>query len=123
MNASNPNDIPSEGDLAAENNSQLISSDDAEARFDILARERAALRDEVTQLRKSLEEIQGKHQEELGSVREQLEDTQAEKEHAEMQYRNLLGKVNTIKSQLGERLKADAVCLPLFYEDTRLIIA
>ena len=86
------------------------STDDTQARLDALARERAALLDEVAQLRRSLEEIQGKHEEELGSVREQLEDTQGEKEHAEVQYRNLLGKVNTIKSQLGERLKADAVC-------------
>ena len=83
--------------------------DDTETRLDALARERAALRDEVTQLRMSLEEIQGKHEEELSSFREQLEDTQGEKEHAESQYRNLLGKVNQIKSQLGERLKADAV--------------
>ena len=89
--------------------SDTSSTDDTRARLDALAREREALRDEVAQLRRSLEEIQGKHEKELGSVREQLEDTQGEKEHAEIQYRNLLGKVNTIKSQLGERLKADAV--------------
>ncbi|MCJ1431973.1 hypothetical protein MMC27_001329 [Xylographa pallens] len=81
---------------------------DTEARFDALAKERAMLRDEVTELRKSLEEIQLKHNTELGTVKEQLEDTQGEKDHAETQYRNLLGKVNTIRSQLGERLKADA---------------
>ena len=85
------------------------SADDTETRLDALARERTALRDEVTQLRKALQEIQGKHEEELSSFREQLEDTQGEKEHAESQYQNLLGKVNQIKSQLGERLKADAV--------------
>jgi DNA repair exonuclease SbcCD ATPase subunit len=78
-------------------------------RFEALVRDRDTLRAEVTELRKSLEGIQSKHQEDLGSVKEQLEQTQAEKEHAESQYRNLLGKVNTIKSQLGERLKADAV--------------
>lgn len=85
------------------------SLEGTEARLEALAMERNALRNEVAQLRKSLEEIQGKHLEELASLREQLEDTQGEKEHAETQYRNLLGKVNTIKSQLGERLKADAV--------------
>ncbi|MCJ1232918.1 hypothetical protein MMC14_000872 [Varicellaria rhodocarpa] len=90
------------------NSSDTSITDDTRARLDALAREREALRDEVAQLRRSLEEIQGKHEKELGSVREQLEDTQGEKEHAEIQYRNLLGKVNTIKSQLGERLKADA---------------
>ena len=87
-----------------------VLSADTEARLDALAEERIALRDEVAQLRRSLEQIQGKHEEELGSVRAQLEETEGEKEHAEMQYRNLLGKVNTIRSQLGERLKADAVC-------------
>ena len=82
---------------------------DTQARLDALAKERAALRDEVIELRKSLEEIQLKHSAELGTIKEQLEDTQSEKEHAETQYRILLGKVNTIRSQLGERLKADAV--------------
>lgn len=81
------------------------------ARLDALASERAALRAEVAQLRKSLEEVQERHEEELTSIREQLAASQDEKEHAERQYHNLLGKVNTIKSQLGERLKADAVCL------------
>ncbi|KAL9035915.1 MAG: hypothetical protein Q9214_006371 [Letrouitia sp. 1 TL-2023] len=82
--------------------------DDIEARLDAMAQEREALRDEVTGLRRSLEEIQEKHNEELGDVRDQLEERVSEKEHAESQYRNLLGKVNTIRSQLGDRLKADA---------------
>ena len=82
---------------------------DTDARFEALVNERAALREEVAQVRRSLEEVQGKHEEELGSIRGQLADTQGEKEQAETQYRNLLGKVNTIRSQLGERLKADAV--------------
>jgi predicted nucleic acid-binding Zn-ribbon protein len=83
--------------------------DDTRARLDALARERAALRDEVSQLRKSLEEIQVKHEEDISGVRRQLEETQSEKEQAESNYRTLLGRVNTIKSQLGERLKSDAV--------------
>ncbi|KAL8953543.1 MAG: hypothetical protein Q9222_000601 [Ikaeria aurantiellina] len=82
--------------------------EDIGARLEALVQERAALKDEVTQLRRSLEDIQGKHDEELNGVREQLEERTGEKEHAETQYRNLLGKVNTIRSQLGERLKADA---------------
>ena len=86
-----------------------VSSGDTEARLEALANERSALREEVAQLRRSLEEIQGKHEVELGTVREQLEETQSEKEHADAQYHNLLGKVNGIRSQLGERLKADAV--------------
>ena len=85
------------------------SSVDTDPRLDALAREKEALRDEVAELRRSIEQIQGKHEEELGDMRGQLEEKQGEKEHAETQYRTLLGKVNTIKSQLGERLKADAV--------------
>ncbi len=80
-----------------------------EERIEAYARERDSLREEVAELRRSLEEIQVKHEQELGTVRKQLEDTQGQKDLAETQYRNLLGKVNTIKSQLGERLKADAV--------------
>lgn len=84
---------------------------DAASRFDALVKDRDALRLEVTQLRQSLEEIQNKHASELKAVQGELADTQAEKENAEEQYQSLLGKVNTIRSQLGERLKADAVCI------------
>lgn len=86
-----------------------IETDDAAARFNALVKDRDVLRLEVTQLRKSLEELQSKHATEIEAVRGELADTQAEKENAEEQYQSLLGKVNTIRSQLGERLKADAV--------------
>ena len=46
--------------------------------------------------------------EELDRQREQTDSERQAKEHSQEQYRNLLGKVNTIRSQLGERLKADA---------------
>ncbi|KAI5360142.1 putative GRIP domain-containing protein [Septoria linicola] len=78
------------------------------ARLDAMQQERDSLRAEVTELRKSLESLQEKHNEELSGVKEELEQSNEGKEHAETQYRNLLGKVNTIRSQLGERLKADA---------------
>lgn len=89
------------------------NSEDTETRLDALANERAILRDEVAQLRKSLENLQEKHQADLGTIIERLEDTRIEKDHAETQYRNLLGKVNTIRSQLGERLKADAASIAI----------
>ena len=89
-------------------------SEDATARFDALVKDREALRAEVSHLRQSLEDLQANHQSEVETVQTQLQETQGEKEHAEEQYRNLLGKVNTIRSQLGERLKADAVCFPGF---------
>ena len=98
-----PNSVPTS------NGSQ--SEFEKNTRLDTLASERAALRAEVAQLRRSLEEVQERHEEELTSIREQLAASQHETEHAQTQYHNLLGKVNTIKSQLGERLKADAVCL------------
>lgn len=85
------------------------STDDSDARFEALVKERDALRIEVTQLRQSLEELQANHQDSLESVQQELHETQAGKENAEEQYQTLLGRVNTIKAQLGERLKADAV--------------
>jgi chromosome segregation ATPase len=105
-----------------------------------MSQEREALRAEVEQLRKSLEDIQGKHAEEISTikgkydedlsgiqtkhtedisaikgqhteeisiVRAELEESESAKEQAEEQYQNLLGRVNTIKASLGERLKAD----------------
>jgi chromosome segregation ATPase len=105
-----------------------------------MSQEREALRAEVEQLRKSLEDIQGKHTEEISTIKSQhleelsaaqqkhteelstikvnlaeelstikaeLEETESAKEQAETQYQHLLGRVNTIKSSLGERLKAD----------------
>lgn len=98
---------PNSGPTSNGSQSEIETS----ARLDALESERAALRAEVAQLRRSLEEVQERHEEESSGIREQLSASQTEKEHAETQYHNLLGKVNTIKSQLGERLKADAVCL------------
>lgn len=88
--------------------SHVESSSDPSARLDAMQQERDNLRNEVTDLRRSLEELQSKHVEESSSIKAELERTSQGKETAEAQYRTLLGKVNTIRSQLGERLKADA---------------
>jgi len=72
-----------------------------------MSQDREALRAEVGKLRKALEDIQGRHAEELSAVQSELEDSEAAKEQAQSQYQNLLGRVNTIKSTLGERLAAD----------------
>ncbi len=101
--------VTSEATISDESTVPTASSENTEKRFEALATERAALRDEVAHLRKSLKEMQEKHQEELSLQREQLEESIGDKERAETQYSNLLGKVNTIRSQLGEKLKADAV--------------
>ncbi|USP76733.1 hypothetical protein yc1106_04007 [Curvularia clavata] len=94
---------------------------DTSARLDAIAKERDALRQEVTELRKSLEGIQSKqsagaadgsqcnHEEEIRGLKEELDEANEGKEHFETQYKNLLGRVNTIKTSLGDRLKADAV--------------
>lgn len=82
---------------------------DMQARLDAAEKEREALRTEVTELRKSLEQVQGKQQEELLETQRERDAAQAAKEKADSQYQTLLGRVNTIRSQLGERLKADAV--------------
>lgn len=84
------------------------SLSDTTARLDALLQERDGLRDEVSKLRQSLEDLQRQHTEEASVAKDELEQMQRGKESAETQYRNLLGKVNTIRSQLGERLKADA---------------
>ncbi|KAL0263475.1 hypothetical protein SLS55_002455 [Diplodia seriata] len=77
-------------------------------RLDQLAKERDELREEVTQLRKSLETIQSRHEDETQGLKQEAADAAKSKEHAENQYRDLRGKVNTIKSQLGERMRQDA---------------
>ncbi|KAL6231662.1 hypothetical protein BDW75DRAFT_37268 [Aspergillus navahoensis] len=77
-------------------------------RFDALVRDRDSLRAEVTDMRKSLEEIQSKHHTDMQALQSKVDDAESKKEHAESQYRGLLERVNTIKAQLGERLKEDA---------------
>jgi chromosome segregation ATPase len=95
------------------NHSDTISSEhpstDADGRLEALAREREALKAEVTELRKSLESIQEKHEQDITELQEQVEEAQVGKEEADTKYQDLLGRLNTIKSQLGERLKSDAV--------------
>ncbi|KAJ5563858.1 hypothetical protein N7513_000100, partial [Penicillium frequentans] len=76
-------------------------------RFDALVRDRDSLRAEVTDMRKSLEEIQLKHRLEMEALQQKLYDTESKKEQAETQFQKLLERVNIIKSQLGERLKED----------------
>ncbi|BCS25594.1 putative Golgi matrix protein [Aspergillus puulaauensis] len=77
-------------------------------RFEALVKDRDSLRAEVTDMRKSLEQIQSKHDDDMEALHGKLKDAESKKEHAESQYRGLLERVNTIKAQLGERLKEDA---------------
>ncbi|TID15705.1 Ubiquitin conjugation factor [Venturia nashicola] len=106
--ASNSNPTPVPQSSVKTNGVKMDSSTDTSERLDALARERDALRTEVSELRQSLEAVRSKHEEEVGGLQEQLEETQTGKEHAETQYQELLGRVTTIRTQLGERLKAYA---------------
>lgn len=63
----------------------------------------------MTELRKALEQIQHKHEEEMEALQQKLNESEDKKTQAETQFQKLLERVNTIKSQLGERLKEDAV--------------
>jgi flagellar biosynthesis chaperone FliJ len=65
-------------------------------------------------MRKSLEELQSKHTADMEALQQKLDDAESKKEQAETQFQMLLERVNTIKSQLGERLKEDAVRGPEF---------
>lgn len=60
-------------------------------------------------MRKSLEEIQSKHQTEMEALQQKVDDAENRKDEAETQFQQLLERVNIIKSQLGERLKEDEV--------------
>ncbi len=86
-------------------------SSDAERRLEVAAQERVRLKAEVMELRGSLESLQQRHEEDRAGIQRQLEVAESGRDHAQDQYQKLLGKVNTLKTQLGERLKADAVSL------------
>jgi chromosome segregation ATPase len=92
-----------------EDSMESVGSDttDASSRLEAMSANREALRAEVEKLRKALEDIRATHTEEINTIRTELEESEAAKEQAQNQYQNLLGRVNTIKSTLGERLQAD----------------
>lgn len=102
---------PTGGDTGHTYNGNTTQPDALQSkdRFDTLIRDRDSLRAEVTDMRKSLEEIQSKHHADMETLQHKLDDAESKKEHAESQFQKLLERVNTIKSQLGERLKEDAV--------------
>ena len=99
---STTNEMPAPAEAASH-------TSDADAGLKAMAEERDSLRAEVARFRESLKAVEEKHEQELATLREQLVETQEGKNQAEAQYKGLLGKVSTIRSQLGERLKADAV--------------
>ncbi|EEP80866.1 conserved hypothetical protein [Uncinocarpus reesii 1704] len=65
---------------------------ESDPRFEALVRDRDSLRVEVVEMRRTLEQIQSKHDEEMEALQNKLQETQNEKHNAETQFRNLLGK-------------------------------
>ncbi|KAJ5587934.1 uncharacterized protein N7459_003699 [Penicillium hispanicum] len=96
------------GDDIRQSHDPAMGNAEPKDRFDALVRDRDSLRAEVTDMRKSLEEIQYKHTADMEALQQRLDDAESKKEQAETQFQKLLERVNTIKSQLGERLKEDA---------------
>ncbi|GAM41204.1 hypothetical protein TCE0_042f14158 [Talaromyces pinophilus] len=101
------NDEDNASELETKPTTKPADSEDS-SKFDDLVRDRDSLRAEVTELRKSLEQIQHKHEEEMEALQQKLNESEDKKTQAETQFQKLLERVNTIKSQLGERLKEDA---------------
>jgi predicted nucleic acid-binding Zn-ribbon protein len=82
---------------------------DLAQKLDVLAQERDTLRLQVTELRKSLEDIQEKHTQDTLDLRTRAETAEQEKEEADQRYNDLRDRVTDIRATLGERLKSNAV--------------
>lgn len=74
-----------------------------------ITRENNEDNNEAAQLRKSLQDMETRHAEEKSRLEKDLYETEQQKNDANARFTDLLGKVNTIKSQLQERLNFDAV--------------
>ena len=106
---------PAHDNLPPSDDGLSTSASDTPGRLEEAAKERDQLRIEVTELRKSLEDLQKHHDEELSgredvsTLQGELDQARTGRDHAETKYQKLLGQVNTMKTQVGERLKSDAV--------------
>jgi len=66
---------------------------------------------QINELKEQIETLKANHESERSTLKKERDEALAAKERSDAQYQTLLGRVNTIKSQLGERLKADAVSI------------
>ncbi|GAP83817.1 putative Golgi matrix protein [Rosellinia necatrix] len=80
------------------------SDSDTTARLDAMTKEREALKSEVEELRRQLENIQTAHSQETTQLKSELEEVEAAKEQVEEQYQTLVGRVEKIKESVGIRL-------------------
>lgn len=67
---------------------------------------------EVLRLRAELAELKELHERDRAAADKRLADLQGQKDSVDAQYQSLLGRVTTIRTTLGERMKADAVSPP-----------
>lgn len=86
---------------------QSSDMEPATAKLDAMSKEREALRAEVEQLRRQLENIQQSHNEEVAQLQTNLDQTTSAKEEAEEQYQNLRERVEKIRESLTDRLQRD----------------
>jgi hypothetical protein len=93
--------------ISQANHGVLIA--EVEAKLAGAEQARDELQAQVLKLTEGQGDSQQSHEEELRNLRAELEESQTAKDHAQSQHKALLSKVNTIRAQLGERLKADAV--------------
>jgi predicted nuclease with TOPRIM domain len=78
-------------------------------KLEALARERDNLRQEVSELRKALEDIQGKHDQEIKNLQVKLETAEESRDEADQRHSDLRVRVKEITATLGERLKSNTV--------------
>lgn len=71
-------------------------------------KERDNLLSAVSELRKSLEDIQAKHKQDITELETKLGAVEEEKEEANSKYDDLRERVTVIRATLGERLKSNA---------------
>lgn len=64
---------------------------------------------ELQKLRNELEDERELRARDAADAEERIAELQEQKENLDAQYKNLLGRVSTIRTTLGERMKADAV--------------
>ncbi|KAK4252044.1 hypothetical protein C7999DRAFT_27284 [Corynascus novoguineensis] len=100
--------VPANGHASTNGHSPTISGARRSAtRPETMPEDHDALRLEVEQLRKQLENTQESHAQEVAQLRSDLEEAEAAREQAETQYQTLLGRVEKIRETLGDRLKRD----------------
>jgi chromosome segregation ATPase len=91
--------------------SNMAIDTDTEQRLKVMSEDREALRVEMSQLRQQLELLQTKHDEELASLRNDLEESESAKDQAIDQFETLRGRIGGIKATLGDRMKVKDAAL------------